>query len=90
MYIHEGKPLYLTADKSEAVEEGDERAAFLLVGSGGQLTDEDAAKYGLKGKKVAPENKLKVGSSEDKASDAPSEGLLVGVEVVSTVPKKGK
>lgn len=90
MYIHEGKPLYLTADKSEAVEEGDERAAFLLVGSGGQLTDEEAAKYGLKGKKAAPENKLKAGPSENKAVEAEDAPVpfTPAEEAVSEEPKK--
>lgn len=77
MYIHDGAPLYLTADRSEVVEEGDERAAFLLVGSGGQLTDEEAEKYGLKGKAKAAENKARAGASENKAEavpETPSEG----------------
>jgi hypothetical protein len=40
------KRLYLTAD-DQVVEEGDERAVSLLVGAGGQLSDAQAAKYGL-------------------------------------------
>ena len=39
--------LYLTADKSRVVEEGDLEAAYLLVGEGGELEDELAARYGL-------------------------------------------
>lgn len=92
MYIHDGAPLYLTADKSEAVEEGDERAAFLLVGSGGQLTDEDAERYGLKGGKRAAANKAKAGAPENKAGDAepvftPAPALE---EAVSEEPKPKK
>lgn len=39
--------LYLAADGETVVEEGDPRAATLLVGEGGQLSVEDAARYGL-------------------------------------------
>ena len=46
MAFQSKKRLYLSAD-GQVVEEGDERAATLLVGEGGQLSDEDAAKYGL-------------------------------------------
>lgn len=46
------KRLYLTRE-GEVVEEGDERAATLLVGAGGQLSDEQAAQYGLTGKREA-------------------------------------
>jgi len=49
MAFQSKKRLYLTADQ-QVVEEGDERAATLLVGEGGQLSDEQAAKYGLNGK----------------------------------------
>jgi len=49
MAFQSKKRLYLTADQ-QVVEEGDERAATLLVGEDGQLSDEDAAKYGLNGK----------------------------------------
>lgn len=41
------KRLYLTADKAKVVEEGDPEAAFLLVGEGGQIPQEEAEKYGL-------------------------------------------
>lgn len=62
-YIHKGKPLYVTADRSEVVEEGDSRAAFLLVADGGSLSEEEAAKYGLgdakKGGTPPPDNKAK-------------------------------
>ena len=66
MYTHEGPSLWLTADKSEVVQDGDPRAAFLLVAEGGMLPDEDVAKYGVKAKKDAPANKAKVGATEDK------------------------
>jgi hypothetical protein len=57
MYIHDGPRKYLTKD-GRVVDEGDEAAVSLLVGEGGQLSDEDAEKYGLK-VKPAPENKSK-------------------------------
>ena len=40
--------LYLTADRKKVVEEGDEDAAFLLVGEGGTVSEEDANKYNLR------------------------------------------
>lgn len=39
--------LCLTADKSTIVEESDARAAFLLAGEGGMVSDTDAERYGL-------------------------------------------
>lgn len=54
MYTHQGPRLYLAADRQTVVSEGDERAAFVLVGPGGQLSDEDAARYGLVAEKAAP------------------------------------
>ena len=58
---------FLTADRETAVEEGDPRAAFLLVGVGGQLSDEEAAKYGLKNKPATAENKNKAAAPENKS-----------------------
>lgn len=46
MYISDRR-YYLAADGETVVGEGDPRAATLLVGEGGQLSDEDAARYGL-------------------------------------------
>jgi len=39
--------LYLTADRSRIVEEGDPAAAFLLVAAGRDVPVADAARYGL-------------------------------------------
>lgn len=47
MYTHEGPRMFLTADRSRAVPEGDPAAAFLLVGTGCQLSTEEARQYGL-------------------------------------------
>lgn len=61
MYIHQGPTLCLTADGG-VVEEGDPRARYVLVADGGSLSDEEAEKYGLTGKKAKaepPPNKAK-------------------------------
>ena len=42
-----GKRLYLVADKSRVVEEGDPDAATLLVGAEGEIPLELAEQYGL-------------------------------------------
>ena len=55
MPFQSDKRLYLTRE-GEVVEEGDERAATLLVGEGGQLSDAQAAQYGLTGKQEAPKS----------------------------------
>src|SRR5215210_4354171 len=39
--------LWLTADKSRIVEDGDPAAAFLLCGAGAAVSAEDVARYGL-------------------------------------------
>ena len=39
--------LYLTADRSQVVEDGDARAAFLFVTPGKEISDADAERYGL-------------------------------------------
>ena len=57
------RTLYLTADQSEVVEEGDPRAAFLLVREGSQIDDALAKQHGLKASSKA----------EDKAVDAPED-----------------
>lgn len=48
--------LYLTADRSEVVEEGDSRAAFLLAGVGGRVPDAEAKRLGLVSRET-PETK---------------------------------
>lgn len=57
------RDIYLNADKSAVVEEGDPDAAFLLVGAGSEIDDTEAAKYGLKS----------TGKTEDKAVAAPED-----------------
>lgn len=48
------KRLWLTADGARVVEEGDPAAAFLLVGEGGTVSDEDAKRYNLTALEPAP------------------------------------
>jgi len=43
------KTLYQTADRKEIVEEGDERAAFLVVREGGSLPEAEAKRLGVLG-----------------------------------------
>jgi len=46
--------LYLTADRSSVVEEGDPGAAYLLVGEGGEVSTAVARQYGLKAPSKQP------------------------------------
>lgn len=40
--------VWVNADRTKVAKEGSDEAAFLLVGKGGQISDEDAEKYGVK------------------------------------------
>lgn len=67
-YIAE-KRLWLDAT-GKVVQDGDEAAAVLLVGEGGQLSDADANKYGLtdtKAKADTTENKARPAAPANKA-----------------------
>lgn len=55
--------LYLNADKTKVVHEGDPEARFLLAGEGGEIPDE-YVDLAPKAKKAKP--------AEDKAVDAPA------------------
>lgn len=46
--------LWLTADRSRAVPEDDPEARFLLVTEGGEISEEEAERLGLTGKKAEP------------------------------------
>lgn len=46
MYTLERR-LFLNADKTKVVEQGDPEARFVLGGEGSQIPNEDAVKYGL-------------------------------------------
>lgn len=63
------KRLHVNADRSKIVPENSEDAAYLLVAEGGELSDEEAAKYGL-GKKN--ETKAELAAPENKAESMPT------------------
>lgn len=100
LYIHKGPRLWLTADKERVVEDGDPAAAFLLVGEGGQLSEEDARKYGLmdeeKTKRVMSPNKAKAAPAENKADVSAEEEIIFDPDpafetrLMQPEPKKGK
>jgi hypothetical protein len=63
--------LFLTADRSRVVEEGNPDAAYLLVGAGCELPDAIARQYGLlygeeKAIEAPPENKAILYAPENK------------------------
>jgi hypothetical protein len=70
------RKLWLTADKSEVVEDGDPRAAFLLASAGKEIDAETAERYGLSGKakggKPNAEAKAVTAPPENKAVKAPA------------------
>ena len=65
------RTLYLNADQSKVVEEGDSAAAFLLVREGSQIDTALAERYGLKSSAKA-EDKAVAAPEADKA-DEPEE-----------------
>lgn len=85
------RALYLNADKTEVLEEGDPNAAYLLVGAGSELDDSEAAKYGLKS---APKQEDKQAAPEgDKSLDSMTKDELLaeadarGVDVPKSATK---
>lgn len=62
------KRLYVNADGTKVVDEDSPDAASLLIAEGGELSDEDAKKYGLKN---TAESKAEHAPSEDKAERGP-------------------
>jgi hypothetical protein len=88
--------LYLTADRSEVVEEGDSRGAWLLCGAGSQIGAGDVDRYGLSekggrivigGRKMAPapENKM-LPAAEDKTAEEPADDDEPAEDVPSDWP----
>jgi hypothetical protein len=65
MYVSDRR-LYVTADRECLVEEGDPKARFLLVAEGGELSMEEARRYGLVKDEAAPAGKS-VPKPKDKA-----------------------
>lgn len=72
------RDLYLNADKSKVVEEGDPAMAFVFVGKGGTVSNEDVEKYGLT-----------FGSSEtEKAKETSAPAASVAPESASVEPQE--
>jgi hypothetical protein len=65
MGFQSDKRLYVNADKSKVVEEDSPEAAYLLVGQGGTVTDEDAKKYNLKAPKKTEVTEVPVEAEAD-------------------------
>lgn len=59
------KRYYVTADRSRVVDEGDPDAAILLAAEGGDISNEDAKRYGLG--RYAPEEE----APAEKMADEP-------------------
>jgi hypothetical protein len=56
MWTNQGDDIYINADKSAVVPGDSTEAAYLLVAKGGQISTEEAQKYGLVGsQQPAPE-----------------------------------
>jgi hypothetical protein len=70
--------LYVTADRSKVVKEGDPNAAFLLVGKGQEIHPKLAETYGLK--ESAPKKK-KAEQPEDKQAKAPENKSGSGLKI---------
>lgn len=82
MPFQSDRALYLNADRTEVVEEGDPEAAFLLVGAGSEIDDADAARYGLgsHAKSAAKaEDKQVASPDEDKSLDSMTKDELLAV-----------
>lgn len=82
MYVSD-KRLYRTLD-DRVVSEGDPDAAFLLVGEGGMLSDEDARKYGLSADQPEMPSPLeqardRLAAAEERGAYAEAEGHRVAV-----------
>lgn len=58
--------LYLTADRKHVVEDGDPKAAFLLLPKGGEMSDGEAKKFGLEKAIAKPQDKA-IAQPQDKA-----------------------
>ena len=72
MYTHEGDEiLYVNADRSKVVPEDSEEAAFVLVGPGGQIPDDEAERLGLTKRKARTADEA--GAADAKAVDGPAE-----------------
>jgi hypothetical protein len=63
------KRLWLNADRSKVVEDGDPDARFLLAAPGQEVHPSIAEKYGLKQKKAPANKKKKAPANKQKKTD---------------------
>lgn len=81
--------LYVTADRSQVVEEGDPRGAFLLIGEGGVIGEGDVMLYGLsmQGGRVVCGGTKRAAAAENKmAAPAEDKGAAQGDEAGDALP----
>lgn len=79
MYTHEGEDiLYVNKDRSKVVPEDSSEAAFVLVGPGGQIEDDEAERLGLNAS-------AKKDDAEAKSVEKPAENKA---QSMGTVGKK--
>jgi hypothetical protein len=64
--------LYLNADKSKVVKEGDPDARFLLVAEGGEITDDEAREYGLMGEHAHRDMPAAMPAADEAKAQAPA------------------
>lgn len=82
--------VWVNADRSKVAKEGSEDAAFLLVGKGGVVSDEDAKKYGVKTTDApegpAPDNTAPHMFNPDGSRVDPSETVIKKADESSETP----
>lgn len=78
------KRIYVNADKSKVVPEDHPDVGHLLVGEGGEVSDEDVKKYGLK----KSESKAEHAPAEDKAETGPRNATGSGLTINRAGDKK--
>lgn len=66
--------LYLNADKTKVIEEGDPAARFVLAGPGSTIPDEDVKRYGLDKEKKKQAKEVEGGKTVGTKTPAPETG----------------
>jgi len=85
--------LYLTADKSRVVEEDDVDQRSLLAGKGCELSEPDAATYGIEtvdGRLVVTGRKQVAEPAEDKQVDQSEDKAIIPPETKRRAPRKAR
>lgn len=89
MSIIVDRRLFLTADKSELVDEDDPRAAFLWAGEGSEVSEEEAKRVGYKGgTKKADDEPSGSGLTVSKEADQPANKAVEAPEADKAEPVK--